>query len=140
MWLCDILVDLHLYRSLHSPEAEADIRAETRGKVSLESPSSSDINWSTEPQFVSRGSKFRGSEKQGMYYPRSENKGADQLRGDRAADLRLCFRAYKNILSHDMGHIYITSSISRGTALMFRKLVAAENQYQLLTFSYSSLK
>ena len=27
-----------------------------------------------------------------LYYPRSENKGADQLRGYREADLRLCFR------------------------------------------------
>ena len=26
-----------------------------------------------------------------MYYPCSENKGADQLRGHREADLRLCF-------------------------------------------------
>ena len=30
-----------------------------------------------------------------MYYPCSENKGADQLRGYREADLRLCFRIYK---------------------------------------------
>ena len=27
-----------------------------------------------------------------MYYPCSENKDADQLRGYREADLRLCFR------------------------------------------------
>ena len=27
-----------------------------------------------------------------MYYPCSENKGAAQLRGNREADLRLCFR------------------------------------------------
>ena len=27
-----------------------------------------------------------------LYYPSSENKGADQLRGHREADLRLCFR------------------------------------------------
>ena len=27
-----------------------------------------------------------------LYYPRSENKGADQLRGCREADLRLCCR------------------------------------------------
>ena len=30
-----------------------------------------------------------------MYYPSSENKGADQLRGYREADLRLCFRICK---------------------------------------------
>ena len=31
-----------------------------------------------------------------MYYPCSENKGADQLRGYREADLRLCFRLGEN--------------------------------------------
>ena len=30
-----------------------------------------------------------------MYYPCSENKGADQPRGYREADLRLCFRICK---------------------------------------------
>ena len=30
-----------------------------------------------------------------MYYPYSENKGADKLRGSREADLRLCFRICK---------------------------------------------
>ena len=30
-----------------------------------------------------------------LYYLYSENKGADQLRGDREADLRLCFRICK---------------------------------------------
>ena len=42
-----------------------------------------------------------------MYYPCSENKGADQLRGYREADLRLCFRIGKNPVfsrcgSHDI--------------------------------------
>ena len=32
---------------------------------------------------------------EGLYYPCSENKGADQLRGYREADLRLCFRICK---------------------------------------------
>ena len=31
-----------------------------------------------------------------MYYPCSENKGADQLLGYRKADLHLCFRIFKN--------------------------------------------
>ena len=30
-----------------------------------------------------------------LYYPCSENKGADQLRCNREADLRLCFRIYR---------------------------------------------
>ena len=42
-----------------------------------------------------RGLKFRIEEVDGLYYPSSENKGADQLRGNREADLRLCFRICK---------------------------------------------
>ena len=43
-----------------------------------------------------------------MHYPCSENKGADQLRGYREADLRLCFRICKKPVfsrrgSHDLG-------------------------------------
>ena len=38
-----------------------------------------------------KGLKFRIKEEEGLYYPCSENKGADQLRGYREADLRLCF-------------------------------------------------
>ena len=34
-------------------------------------------------------------EEEGLYYPCSENKGSDQLRGNREADLCLCFRIYK---------------------------------------------
>ena len=41
---------------------------------------------------MARGLKFRIYEIEGLYYPCSENKGADQLRGYRQADLRLCFR------------------------------------------------
>ena len=40
-----------------------------------------------------------------MYYICRENKGADQLRGYREADLRLCFRIYKKRFSHDAAHI-----------------------------------
>ena len=41
---------------------------------------------------VGRGWNFRISEVERLYYLCSENKGADQLRGYRAADLRLCYR------------------------------------------------
>ena len=44
---------------------------------------------------MARGLKFRIYEVEGSYYPCSENKGADQLRGYREADLRLCFRICK---------------------------------------------
>ena len=55
---------------------------------------------------------------EGLYYPCSENKGADQLRGDREAGLRLCvtaelvcvfvFAYAKNRFSHDAAPLYKT--------------------------------
>ena len=44
---------------------------------------------------MARGLKLRIAVVEGLYYPYSENKGADQLRGYREADLRLCFRICK---------------------------------------------
>ena len=49
-----------------------------------------------QPQKIARGLKFRIKEEAGLYYPYSENKGADQLRGYREADLRLCFCISEN--------------------------------------------
>ena len=46
-----------------------------------------------------------------MYYPSSENKGADQLRGYREADLRLCFRLCR-LLVFPMGRLIQLSSIN----------------------------
>ena len=46
-----------------------------------------------------------------MYYPYSENEGADQLRGYHEADLRLCFRICKNRFSHDAAHFRPTKHL-----------------------------
>ena len=43
-----------------------------------------------------------------MYYPCSENKDADQLRGYREADLRLCFRPCKLLVFSRTGS-YVTA-------------------------------
>ena len=58
-------------------------------------PTRSDINRVVQSQKMPRGLKFPILEVEGLYYPCSENKGADQLRGYREADLRLCFRMCK---------------------------------------------
>ena len=50
---------------------------------------------------------------EGLYYLCSENKGADQLRGYREADLRLCFRMCKKRFSHDAAHIMLPLFINR---------------------------
>ena len=42
-----------------------------------------------------------------MYYPCSENKDADQLRGYREADLRLCFRPCKLLVFSRTGSYQI---------------------------------
>ena len=44
---------------------------------------------------MARDLKFRIWKAEELYYPSGENKGADQLRGHREADLRLCFRICK---------------------------------------------
>ena len=61
----------------------------------------SDTNRAVQLQKMARGLKFRIEVVEGLYYPCSENKGADQLRGYREADLCLCFRICKNpVFSH----------------------------------------
>ena len=50
----------------------------------------SDTNQAVQPLEVARGLKFCIKEVEVLYYPSSENKGADQLRSPEA-DLRLCF-------------------------------------------------
>ena len=54
-------------------------------------PTRSDTNQALQPQKMARGLKFRIKIGKGLYYLSSENKGYDQLRGYREADLRLCF-------------------------------------------------
>ena len=61
-------------------------------------PSRSDTNQAVQLQKMTRGLKFRIQKVDGLYYLSSENKGADQLRGHREADLRLCFRICKMLV------------------------------------------
>ena len=56
----------------------------------------SDTNQAVQLQKMARGLKFRIWKAEGLYYPSGENKGADQLRGFREADLCLCFQICKN--------------------------------------------
>ena len=46
-----------------------------------------------------------------MYYPCCENKGADELRGYREADLRLCFRICKKPVFSQRGSYMIEPEI-----------------------------
>ena len=44
-------------------------------------PTRSNTNQPLQSQMIARSFKFRTKEEDGVYYPFSENKGADQLRG-----------------------------------------------------------
>ena len=61
-------------------------------------PTWSDTNQAVQLQKMARGLKFRIWKVEGLYYICSENIGADQLRGYREADLRLCFRICKTLV------------------------------------------
>ena len=67
----------------------------------------SDTNRTVQPHAMARSLKFRIWKVEGLYYPCSENKGADQLRGyrEREADLRLVFAYAKGRFSHDAAHL-----------------------------------
>ena len=93
-------------------------------------PTWSDTNQTVQLQQMARDLKFRIYEVEGLYYPFSENKGADQLRSYREADLRLCFRICKMLVfalvkcwcSHDAAHIILNK---KTCVLIFSKLIVA---------------
>ena len=58
----------------------------------------SDTKQAVALQKMARGLKFWIKKVEGSYYLCSENKGADQLRGYREADLSLCFRICKTLV------------------------------------------
>ena len=62
------------------------------GKPTMWFPNRFDTNRAVQSQKMPRGWKFWIQKVEELCYPCSENKGADQLRGYREADLRLCFR------------------------------------------------
>ena len=63
-----------------------------------------------------RGLKSRILEVEGLYYPCSENKGADQQRSYCAVDLRLCFCMWKSRFSHNEAQL---------------SLIVSRNMYQM---------
>ena len=74
-------------------------------------PTRSDTKRAVQPQNMARSLKFRIWEVEGLHYPCSENKGADQLRGYREADLRLCFRICEKPVFSQRGSYYIDGSV-----------------------------
>ena len=60
-------------------------------KPVIRCPTRSDTKEAVQQQNIVRDMKFQIWEVEGLYYLCNENKDADQLRGYREADLRLCF-------------------------------------------------
>ena len=58
-----------------------------------------DTNQAVQLQRIARGLKFQIWKVEGSYCLCSENKGANQLCGYREADLRLCFRICRTLIS-----------------------------------------
>ena len=58
----------------------------------------SDTNQAVQPMKMARGLKFCIKKVEGLYYPCSDNKDADQLCGYREAELRLCFRICRTLV------------------------------------------
>ena len=97
------------------------------------------------PQKMARGLEFRILEVEGLYYPCSENKGADQLRGYREADLRLCFRICKKpvfsqrgsyVRIHSHGKIYthlFVHSIDIRMRIVYIMVQTCVNVYAMCT-------
>ena len=71
-------------------------------------PTRSDINQAVQLQKMARGLKFWIKKLEVLLYLCSENKGADQLRGYREADLRLCFRICKEPVFSRCGSYHLS--------------------------------
>ena len=57
-----------------------------------------------------RALKFQMLEEEGLYYLHGKNKGTDQLHGNHAADLQLCFCLCKIRFSHDAANRLLIQS------------------------------
>ena len=89
-------------------------------------PTRSHTNRAVQPQKMARNLKFRIKVEEGLYYPYGKNKGADQLRGHREADLRLCFRKCKKLVfswrgSYGLNHCYIPAGVYAGEAVRIQQ-------------------
>ena len=81
---------------------ESHLSCDARKPV-FDFPTRSDTNRPVQPQEKARSLKIRIKEEEGLFYPGSENKRADQLR----SDLRLCFRIGKIRFCHDAAHLIV---------------------------------
>ena len=78
-------------------------------------PNRSDTNRPVQLQKQARSLKCLSYVEEELFYPSSENKGADQLRGYREADLRLCFRLCRLLVFPWVGSYLIRITHARAS-------------------------
>ena len=97
------------------------------GKPTMWLPNRSDTNRAVQAEKQAGSLKFGRKVEEELYYPSSENKGADQLPGYREADLRLCFRLCSCWFSHGAAHFFPFAAVAIGHQLH----VLWTNRFQL---------
>ena len=89
-----------------------------------------------------RGLKFCIKEVEGLYYPSSKNKGADQLRGGyREADMRLCFRICRLLVFSWRGSINLSRKfgLKKGGTLLWDLLTRFLHQNMTILVAILSM-
>ena len=98
------------------------------GKPTMWFPNRSDTNRPVQAQKRARSLKFRILVEEELYFPSSENKGADRLRNYCEADLHLCFSIGRLLVFRYGGsfleNIYVTSLLKKTLLLLDWKVVS----------------
>ena len=129
---------LMLTTNISALDRNSTIMSPLVGKPTMWFPNMVDTNRPVQSQKRARSLKFRIYKVKELYYPCSENKGADQLRGYREADLRLCFRICRLLVFPWGGSIIVKSM----TQQCFNKYLTLQMRpfaisLSLLTFTLS---
>ena len=119
-----------LTKCFTTAETEDRVPPRVMRKPTFWFPTWSDTNRAVQPHKMARGLKFRIEIEEELHYPCGENKGADQLRGYREADLRLCFRICKKPVFSRHGS-FITD-LSKAVLLMWFSLMIVVIKLSLL--------
>ena len=89
------------------------------GKPTMWFLNRSDTNRAVQPQMTARRLKFWIKEEEGLYYPCSENKGADQLRSSAPLFLHM------QIVGFPMGRLITVMESEQATSVMQKDVIAS---------------
>ena len=112
---------LSLDNRCDSINADCQILSRLVGNPTMWFPTRSDTNWPVQAQKRARSLKFQTEVEEELYYPSSENKGADQLRSYREADLRLF--SPMQIVGFPMGRLIYSNGVNAYIAWFILGLV-----------------